>query len=131
MAPDGTGGVVYRKLAGGEPHVFVARFADGVWQAPIQVDTGQLGPATVPAIAAADGGELLVTWVQPWMWISSGLHYALMAAVLQPGAQSFGQIERIDDVGDGSAAYPSLAMAPDGTAYVAYRVVTNSLEPGS
>jgi hypothetical protein len=133
MAPDGTGGVVYRKLAGGEPHVFVSRVVNGVWQAPIQVDTGQLGPATVPRIAAADGGELLVVWVQPWMWISSSpgaqatLHYELMSAVLQPGAQSFGQIERIDDVGDGTAAYPSLAMAPDGSAYVAYRVVTNSL----
>jgi hypothetical protein len=128
MAPDGTGGIVYRKLSDGEPHVFVARFVGGAWQAPIQVDTGQLGPATVPQIAAADGGELLVTWVQPWMWISSSLHYALMAAVLQPGAQNFGQIERIDDVGNGSAAYPSLAMAPDGIAYVAYRVPGSFVE---
>lgn len=136
MAPDGTGGVVYRKLSGGEPHVFVSRVVDGVWQAPIQVDVGQLGPASFPTIAAADGGELLVVWVQPWMWISSSpgsqatLHYELMSAVLQPGAQSFGQIERIEDVGNGTAAYPSLAMAPDGSAYVAYRVVTNPLAPG-
>lgn len=137
MAPDGTGGVVYRKLVDGEPHVFVSRLVNGTFQPPIQVDTGQLGPATFPAIAAADGGELLVVWVQPWEWISSSpgaqatLHYALMSAVLQPGAQSFGQIERIDDVGDGTAAYPSLSMAPDGSAYVAYRVVTNPLAPGT
>jgi hypothetical protein len=137
LAPDGTGGVVYRQMVNGVPHVFVSRFLHGAWQAPIQVDVGQLGPATDPRIAAADGGELLVVWVQPWMWISASpgaaatLHYALMSAVLQSGAQSFSQIERVDDVGDGTAAYPSLAMAPDGSAYVAYRVVTNSLINGS
>jgi PKD domain len=137
LASDGTGGVVFRALSGGEPHVFASRFLDGAWQAPIQVDEGQLGPATFPTIAAGDGGELLVVWVQPWKWISASpgaqatLHYELMSAVLQPGAQSFSQIERIADVGDGSAAYPSLAMAPDGSAYVAYRVVTNPLSPGT
>ena len=31
------------------------------------------------------------------------------------------------DIGDGTAAYPSLAMAPNGAAYVAYRVVTDPL----
>jgi hypothetical protein len=137
LAPDGTGGVVYRKLVDGEPHVFVSRFLGGTWQAPIQVDVGQTGPASFPAIAAGNGGELLVVWVQPWMWISASpgaqatLHYALMSAVLQPGAQSFGQIERIEDVGDGTAVYPSLAMAPNGDAYVAYRTVVNPLAPGT
>jgi hypothetical protein len=137
FAPDGTGGVVYRKLLDGVPHVFVSRFLHGKWGSPIQVDVGQIGPATEPAIAAAEGGELLVVWVQPWTWISASpgatatLHYELMSAVLQPGAQSFSQIEQIDDVGDGTAAYPSLAMASNGDAYVAYRVVTNPLAPGT
>jgi PKD domain len=133
LAPDGSGGIVYRKLEGGAIHVFVARFLDGTWSAPIRVDYGQLGPATQPTIAAADGGQLLVTWVQPWTWISATagaaptLHYELMSALLQRGASSFGQIERVDDLGDGTAAYPSLAMAPNGNAYVAYRVVTNAV----
>jgi PKD domain len=76
-------------------------------------------------------------WVQPWKWIASSpgaqatLHYQLMSAVLQPGAQSFGQIEAIGNVGDGSAAYPSLAMAADGSAYVAYGVLSTPLAPGS
>lgn len=133
LAPDGSGGIVYRKIEGGAIHVFVVRFLDGAWSAPIRVDAGQLGPATQPTIAATDGGQLLVTWVQPWTWIAATagaaptLHYELMSAVLQRGASSFGQIERIDDVGDGTAAYPSLAMAPNGNAYVAYRVVTNAV----
>ena len=103
LAPDGSGGIVYRKLEDGEAHVFVVRFLDGSWSAPIRVDLGQVGPATEPTIAAADGGQLLVTWVQPWTWIAASagatptLHYELMSAVLQPGASSFGQIERIDD----------------------------------
>src|SRR5271169_846055 len=29
LAPDGTGGILYRKLVGGQPHLFVARFIDG------------------------------------------------------------------------------------------------------
>jgi hypothetical protein len=133
LAPDGSGGIVYRKLEDGAIHIFVARFLDGTWSAPIRVDYGQLGPATQPTIAAADGGQLLVSWVQPWTWIAATagaaptLHYELMSAMLQRGASSFGQIERVDDVGDGTAAYPSLAMAPNGNAYVAYRVVTNAL----
>lgn len=137
LAPDGTGGVVYRKLVGGVAHVFVSRFLHGGWGSPIQVDSGQTGPASDPVIAAAEGGELLVVWVQPWAWISSSpgaaatLHDELMSAVLQAGAQSFSQIERIEDVGDGTAAYPALAMAPNGDAYVAYRIVTNPLTPGA
>ena len=133
LAADGTGGVVFRELLEGEPHVFVARFLNGVWQPPQQVDVGQPGPATFPTIAAADGGELLVVWVQPWMWISASpgaqatLHYELMSAVLQPGAGGFSQIERIADVGKGTGEYPSLAMAPDGTAYVAYRGSTGEV----
>jgi hypothetical protein len=136
LAPDGSGGVVYRKLEDGAAHLFVDRFLDGTWSGPIRVDVGQIGPATQPTIAAGAGGELLVTWVQPWAFIATtagatpSLHYELMSAVLQRGAASFGQIVRVDDVGDGTAAFPSLAMAPNGNAYVAYRVVTNPRPEG-
>jgi hypothetical protein len=127
MAPDGSGGMIYRKLVEGQPHLFVSQYVGGTWRTPIQADPGRLGPAGDPTIAAASGGELLVVWVEPWTWISAtpgaqaSLHYGLMAAVLQPGAQTFGQIERVDDVGSETTAYTSLAMAPNGTAYVAYR----------
>jgi len=136
IAPDGTGGVVWRQLYGGVAHIFVSRFFEGSWSAPIQVDTGQAGPATFPAIAAGDGGELLVVWVQPWASVSTqGAEpqtiYQLYSSVLEPGSSGFGPAIQVDpgDVGDGSGVYPSLAMAPDGTAYIAYRVVTNPLTP--
>ncbi len=131
MAPDGSGGILYRKLAEGEPHLFVARFLNGAWLPPVQVEGGQPFAATFPTIAAGDGGRLLVVWAEPWAVFGKEreLHYQLMSSELAPGAQGFGPALQIDpkDIGDGTAAHPSLAMAPNGVAYVVYRVVTNSL----
>ncbi len=133
IAPDGSGGILYRKLVGGQPHLFVARFIEGAWQPPVRVDAGQPFAATFPKIAAGDGGRLLVVWTEPWATVGqvgeTSTIYQLMSAELDPGSQQFGPAEQVDptDVGDGTAAYPSLAMAPNGIAYVAYRVVTNTL----
>ena len=131
MAPDGSGGILYRKLVGGAPHLFVSRFQGGAWQPPVQVDGGQPFGATFPVIAAGDGGRLLVVWAEPWAVFGQEreTQYELMSAELDPGSQQFGPAEQIDPkgIGDGTAAYPSLAMAPSGVAYVTYRVVTNSL----
>jgi hypothetical protein len=131
MASDGSGGILYRKLVEGEPHLFVARFLNGAWQPPVRVDDGQPFAATFPVIAAGDGGRLLVVWAEPWAVVGKEreTQYQLMSAELDPGAQQFSPALQIDpkNIGDGTAAYPSLAMAPNGAAYVAYRVVTNSL----
>ncbi len=96
IAPDGTGGVVWRALSGGVPHIFASQFDEGWWSAPMQVDAGQAGPATFPAIAAGSGGELLVVCgVQPWASESTGgapatTHYQLMSSIMQPGGHGFG-----------------------------------------
>jgi hypothetical protein len=136
MAPDGTGGIVYRKQLEGIAHVFVAPFANGNWGTPVEVDRGDVYGASQPAIAAGAGGRLLVVWVQP-RGVVSNSHaesvdvYALMGAALEPGADGFGQSIVIDpnvgepDTGDVSGVAPRLAMAPDGNAYVVYRVVTS------
>ncbi len=60
MAPDGSGGIVYRKLVGGVAHLGVDRVVHGTGLPPVQADVGQGGPASKPAIAAAANGELLV-----------------------------------------------------------------------
>jgi len=131
LAPDGSGGILYRKLQEGQPHLFVARFLGGAWQPPVQVDAGQPFAASFPTIAAGDDGRLLVVWAEPWAELSQGreTRYQLESSELDPGATQFGPAQQVDpnDIGDGTAAYPSLAMAPNGAAYVAYRVVTNSL----
>ncbi len=133
MAPDGSGGIVYRKLVNGQAHLFVSRFLQGAWQAPIQVDAGQPFGASSPAIAAGDGGRLLVVWAEPWAVVNAITQYQLMSAELSPGASSFAPAIQVDpnNIGDGSAAYPDVAMAPNGSAYVVYRVVTQALGPGS
>jgi hypothetical protein len=132
MAPDGTGGIVYRKQIDGVTHVFAVPFANGRWGAPMQVDQDDPFGASQPAIAAGDGRRLLVVWVQKRNVDSSGAAlYELMGASLQPGANGFGEPIVIDPnvgepfTGDAGAVEPKLAMAPDGVAYVVYRVVTN------
>ncbi len=133
MAPDGTGGIVYRREVAGAAHVFVNRFLNGRWGSPVQVDGGNPFGATVPAIAAGNGGRLLVVWVQPRNVTARGITlYELMGASLQPGAGGFGAGVLIDPnvgepySGDASAVNPSLAMNPSsGQAYVTYRVITS------
>lgn len=133
LAPDGTGGIVYRKLVEGQPHLFVARYASGSWQPPVEVDAGQPFGASDPTIAAGNNGRLLVVWEEPWAVLNRVTQYQLMSAELSPGASGFGPALQVDpnNIGNGSAAFPSLAMAPNGNAYVVYRVVTNALEPGT
>jgi hypothetical protein len=132
MAPDGSGGLLYRKLIDNEPHLFVARLFDGSWETPVEVDADQSFGASQPAIAAGDDGRLLVVWIEPWAVVDQVTQYQLMSAELSPGASSFGPAEQVDpkSVGDGSATFPSLAMAPNGNAYVVYRVVTDSFSTG-
>ncbi|HEY2141974.1 MAG TPA: hypothetical protein VGG98_07940 [Solirubrobacteraceae bacterium] len=137
MAPDGTGGIVYRKVVGGVTHVFAAQFVNGRWGGLVQVDTGNPYGASQPTIAAGAGGRLLVVWVQPRNVSSKGItEYELAGASLQPGATTFGEQATIDPnvtepyTGDVSAVAPSLAMAPDGAAYVVYRVVSDDCGAG-
>jgi hypothetical protein len=131
MAADGTGGVVYRKEVGGLAHVFAVPFANGHWGTPVEVDREDLYGATQPAIAAGDGGRLLVVWVQARNTSPENVaEYELMGATLQPGASAFGRAIVIDPnvgepyTGEAGMVDPVLAMASDGIAYVVYRVLT-------
>ncbi|MEV4418363.1 PKD domain-containing protein [Patulibacter sp. NPDC049589] len=129
MAGDGTGGVVFRKLVDGVPHVFVSRFLRDHWAEPQRVDVDRPFTATMPTIAAAEGGRLLVVWATPVRTVGTEVRYNLVSSFLGEGATGFGPTIEVDgnDIGDGTAAFPSLAMSDNGNAYVAYRVVTNDL----
>ncbi|MBU6337963.1 MAG: hypothetical protein KGR19_09160 [Acidobacteria bacterium] len=134
MAADGTGGVVYRKDVDGRPHIFAAQFLDGKWGAPRRVDNGdnQRFESSWPAIAAGNGGRLMVVWVQEF-----GASDRMFSAMLQPGARRFEAPVPVDlQVGDSSAGtWPYLSMSPGGQAWVVYRVVTDtqpsSVPPGN
>jgi hypothetical protein len=137
MAPDGSGGIVYRKDVNDVAHVFVDQFASGHWATPVEVDREDAYGASQPAIGAGEGGRLLVVWVQRRNVNPHGVDlYELMSASLQPGTSSFGGAIIVDPnvgepyTGEANAVEPSLAMAPNGQAYVVYRVVTNGCGAG-
>lgn len=129
MSEDGTGGLVYRRLVDGRPHIFAAQFADGGWRAPQRVDAGQRFDSSWPAIAAGDGGRLVVAWAQ-----EAGAADRLFGATVQPGSRRFGTPVPIDlNVGDPIALHPSLAMSRGGAAYLTYVVASEdpNLPPGT
>ncbi|MCL2768479.1 MAG: PKD domain-containing protein [Solirubrobacterales bacterium] len=137
MAPDGTGGIVYRARADGVVHVFAVPFANGVWGAPEEVDSEDRFGASQPAIAAGEGGRLLVVWVQPRNVSSAGVTlYELQSATHDPGSETFGQAITVDaNVGEpfsGNAGRvePKLAMSPSGQAYAVYRVMVDECNLG-
>lgn len=137
MASDGSGGVLYRARVEGVVHLYAIPFDDGEWRAPLQVDSEDPYGASQAAIAAGEGGRLLVVWVQPRNVSSKGVTlYELQSAALAPGATGFGEAITVDQnvgepyTGDASHVEPKLAMAPDGDAYVVYRVLTDECELG-
>jgi len=124
MAEDGSGGVVYLKRVDGVAHVFVARYLEGHWLAPIRVDNEQPFAASSPRIGAADGGELVVVWATPFASEHAKPVYELLGATLAPGSASFGTPQIVDrDIREGADAEPDLAMSANAQADVVYRVV--------
>jgi hypothetical protein len=124
MAEDGTGGAVYLKRVDGVAHVFVARYVEGHWQAPIRVDTEQPYAASWPRIGAAEGGELVVVWATPFATEHNEPVDELLGATLGPGAKQFGRAIVVDpDIRYGTGTSPDLAMSSTGQADVVYRVV--------
>ncbi|MGI8506793.1 MAG: hypothetical protein ACR2MK_08330 [Solirubrobacteraceae bacterium] len=107
IARDGTGGLVYLKNVGGDPHVFVSSLHGGSFQAPVQVDAGLAGPSSQPVIATASGGLTLVAF------INGGELYAVQqsstTAPWQAPVALFG-----------GASNPSLSISTFGKAYLAF-----------
>ncbi len=127
MAEDGTGGVVYLKRVAGVAHVFVSRYEQGRWLAPIRVDYGQPFAASWPRIGAANGGELVVIWATPFATEGGHPVDEMLGSTLGPGASIFGPAMIVDpDIRSGTGTSPSVAMSSTGQADVVYRVIENS-----
>jgi hypothetical protein len=124
MAEDGSGGLVYLKRVDGVAHVFVSRYVEGYWSAPIRVDNEEPFAANWPRIGAADGGELVVVWATPFATEHERPVEELLGAILGPGSSSFSPAVIIDpDIRAGTGTSPDLAMSSTGQADVVYRVV--------
>jgi PKD domain len=132
MASDGTGGLVYLKRVDGVPHVFVSRYAEGRWSAPIRVDTEEPYAAAWPRIGAANGGELIVTWATQYALSpppEGKPQYEMLGAELGAGAERFGRAILIDkDIHEATGTDPELAVSSTGYADLVYRVVEASRE---
>jgi hypothetical protein len=63
LAPDGSGAMTFTMQEGGVPHVYVSRLVSGAWSGPERVDAGLAGPSTQPAVAAGQGGRIVVAFV--------------------------------------------------------------------
>ena len=124
MAEDGTGGVVYLKRVDGVAHVFVSRFVEGHWLAPVRVDNEEPYAASWARIGAADGGELVVVWATPFATFHERPVDELLGSTLGAGAATFGRAILVDpDIEGGTGTSPDLAMSSTGQADVVYRVV--------
>jgi hypothetical protein len=127
MAEDGTGGLVYLKRVEGVTHVFVSRYEEGHWLAPIRVDYGNPYAASWARIGAADGGELVVVWATPFAIEGNRPVDELLSSTLGPGSQAFGPAMIVDpNIGEGTGTSPDLAMSATGQADVVYRVVEDT-----
>lgn len=100
MARDGTGAVAYERTDG----VYVSRFLGGAWQPPVRVGAG-----SSPAVAASDGGRVLVAWD------AAGV---LAATVAPDGRSGFGPAQPL--AAGGTA--PSADMSINGVGYVSFTV---------
>lgn len=121
MAADGTGGIVYRKRVEGRTHIFAAQYVGGKWGAPQRVDVGETFDSSFPAIAAGEGGRLVVVWTNHYSSTTDGLY----SATIDPGSSGFQPPVPVDlNIGQATGTYPSIAMNLSGQALVAYRVVS-------
>ena len=75
--------------------MFVARYAQGEWQAPIRVDTEEGFAASSPRIGAANG-RLVVVWATPYATVRGKPVSELLSATFSPGSESFGGAVIID-----------------------------------
>ncbi|HEU0251004.1 MAG TPA: PKD domain-containing protein [Solirubrobacteraceae bacterium] len=121
MAPDGTGGIVYRRRVEGRVHIFVAQYVNGAWGEPQRVDVGERFDSSFPAIAAGEGGRLVVVWANHYSSTTDGL----FSATMDPGSTGFQPPVPVDlNIGQATGTYPSIAMNLAGQALVSYRVIT-------
>jgi hypothetical protein len=121
MAADGSGGLVYRKRVEGRVHVFAAQYVNGKWGAAQRVDVGEFFESSFPAIAAGEGGGLVVVWTNHYSSTTDGL----FSAALEPGSTGFQAPVPVDlNIGQATGIYPSVAMNLSGQGLIAYRVIT-------
>jgi hypothetical protein len=109
--------IAYRDRSAGEVRdIYVTRYADGRWTAPVDVhhDGWRIDacPINGPAVAAR-GNEVAVAW-----FMAKNNQGRAFVAFSRDGGRSFGQPVRVDD--SGSLGRLGVAMLDDGSAAVSW-----------
>ncbi len=108
LARDGTGALTYVRQVAGVDRIFVSRFAEGVFQPAEQIDAGLPGASSQPVVSAADGGRLVVVYV------NGGIVYG----VARPAGAGWAA-----PVALSSGSDPSVDMSINGTAFATFTVL--------
>jgi len=108
LAPDGSGAIAYLMDDGGVQHVFVNRFVNGVWSGPERLDADLGSAASQVAIAAGDGGRVVVVFA------NGGNIYAATRAA---AASGWG---RQTLWSGGGASDPAVDLSVNGKGYAAF-----------
>jgi hypothetical protein len=108
LAPDGSGAIAYLMDDGGVPHVFVNRLVNGVWSGPERLDADLGAAATQAAVAAGDGGRVVVAFA------NGGNVYAATRA---DAASGWG---RQTLWSGGGASDPAVDLSVNGKGYAAF-----------
>jgi PKD repeat protein len=113
VARDGTGGLAYTATSAGVTHAYFSRLLNGVFAAPVQLDSGGLSGASQPVVTADNGGQLLVAF------ISGGNLYAEEALNTSSGLSS-------PQLLASNASNPTISINLYGVGYVAYATADGS-----
>ncbi|HEY5287501.1 MAG TPA: PKD domain-containing protein, partial [Solirubrobacteraceae bacterium] len=101
--------------------IFASQYVEDKWGAPQRVDAGEKFESSFPAIAAGEGGRLVVVWANHYSSTTDGL----FSATMDPGSTGFQPPVPVDlNIGQATGTYPSVAMDLSGDAYISYRVIT-------
>ncbi len=104
---DGGAAIVYLKQVTGVDRVFVVSEQNGTWSTPQQLDGSLAGPSSAPAVAASDGGRIVV------IFLDGGELYA----TVRPAA---GKPFTVPQPVAGGASLPDVSMSEFGTAYLSF-----------
>jgi hypothetical protein len=112
LAPGGDGALTYLRGDAGAAHVFVSILKRGAPGPPVRVDAGQGLDSAEPRVAAANGGRVVVVWVNDGK---------LWASRRPAGGVSFSPPVLAYAAPDGSAVRdPVLSMTIGGKAYASF-----------
>ena len=112
LARDGSGALAYVKKDGGVDHVFVRLVAGGQFQPATRVDTGLANPSWSPSVGVADGGRVVVSFLN-----GAGTAKDLWGVDKAPGGD-FSSPKAIN--ANPANEWADTDMGPSGVAYTAY-----------